>query len=444
MLDHSSGSAQLSLLKLSQPDVDRYAAAIARLPSKAIAIARRLIEQHTDGTEFPTEIFELNEKQLGQLFTVFFGKLTSAAQATWQAIGCGTYLPFARSGLYRSPKFPRLTQPKQEQWISHLIELKLDYPEHVTTAEGLAVWAPYFDHRPMGSADLLGMNMDAIASSAYVGRLLAKVIDQPDSAGANVLDTLRLTLDDRHPASMFGLHAIYALWCSAQPEANQLIFDKLTRADAQQQLLILRAGVESSFENVGKILRYVRNSELIENQRVGEELLAWLGFFGSEYDQEALCNCIDLALAAWEDTQSPGGSTTVEVKLFHAWSVMTREVDDALPWLLPLMKSEPSEHRSRILNLVELSMHPSSGQLFLVALNDPDLNLVTRALSALSSSAHDKKANETERRELLQQVAAACRLAYPEKDKFPHLFQKEEPAFFEALEALLRKLLMND
>ncbi len=193
-----------------------------------------------------------------------------------------------------------------------------------------------------------------------------------------------------------------------------------------------------------QILRYVRHSELIENQDVGEELLAWLGFFGSEYNQEALCNCIDLALAAWQDTHPPGRSAAMEVKLFHAWSVMTREVDDALPWLIQLMKTEPSEHRSRILSLVELSMHPSSEQLLLLALTDPDLNLVTRGLLALSYWAGEKKANETERKELLEEVAAACRLAYPEKDKFPHLFEKEEPAFFEALEALLDKLLMND
>ncbi len=243
MLDHLSGSTQLASLKLSNPDTDRFEGTIARLPSRASAIARRLIEQRTSNTEFPTEIFELNEKQLGQVFQVFFGNLASAAQATWQAIGCGTYLPFARSGLYRSPKFPRLTRPKQEQWLSKLIELKLNYPEHVTTAEGLAVWAPYFDHQPMGNCDLLGLNMDAIASSAYIGRLLAKVIDQPGSDGANVLDTLRLTLDDRHPASMFGLHAIYALWCSSQAEANQLIFDKLTQSDAQQQLLFCARGV---------------------------------------------------------------------------------------------------------------------------------------------------------------------------------------------------------
>ncbi len=75
--------------------------------------------------------------------------------------------------LYRSPKRPELTQARQADWLKALIELFMEYPSEVTTAEGLAVWGPYFDGEPMGSTRLFGMCFEGGETSAQVGRLLA-------------------------------------------------------------------------------------------------------------------------------------------------------------------------------------------------------------------------------------------------------------------------------
>ncbi len=75
----------------------------------------------------------------------------------------------------------------------------MQYPSEVTSAEGLAVWAPYFDSSPFTSEQLFGFCIDGGETSAHVGRLLASVIDANGKSSQNVLDTLKLAVEGRHP-----------------------------------------------------------------------------------------------------------------------------------------------------------------------------------------------------------------------------------------------------
>lgn len=444
-LDYKLGRAQLEKRQLPKPQADRFDAAINRLPKALQSLAKDSIACIGEFSDLPAGVFELGDKDLQKLFGVFFGELASAAVTTWRKLGGGIYHSFGRPMLFRSPKRPELTRSRQDGWLQSLIELFMEYPSEVTTAEGLAVWAPYFDHSPFSSEQLFGFCFDGGETSAHVGRLLASVIDGNGKSSANVLDTLRLAVEGRHPASMFGLHAIYALWNSRQEDVIDIIFDRLTdEKNSKLQVSILRGAVEADIELLPRVLRLVRDSKTFRNKAVASEVFAWFGFFGVAYSPKVLEQFVELAIDHLDRSHNSMLPLTGvdEERLLAAWSLAMHEVEDALPLLREWMHQATDKQRQLILQFAGSTDHPCMISLFRVGLDSDDPNSVLQSIEAIKPFA--SAASVAERSEILKKAADACRRTYAKKHKYPKLFNAKDRTFFEALEGLLQKLWANE
>ena len=444
-LDHQRGRAQLDKRRLPKPHENRFDAAISRLPKALQTLAKDSVTCIGELEDLPAGVFELGDKDLQKLFAVFFGDLATAAVATWRKLGSGIYHSFARPMLFRSPKRPELTRPRQGEWLQALIELFMEYPSEVTTAEGLAVWAPYFDRNPFSSEQLFGMCFDGGETSAHVGRLLASVIDGKGKSSENVLDTLRLAVEGRHPASMFGLHAIYALWNSRQEDVVDIIFERLAEEkNSKLQVSIMRGAVEAD-DQLPRLLRLIRDTKALKNKAVASEVTTWFGFFGVAYNPKLLDQLIELAIEYLDSPHNPllplSGVEEEEERFMAAWSLATHEVEDALPLLREWMHQSPTKQRQLILQFANSTGHPCMISLFRAGLDYDDPNVVLQSMEAITSFA--SAASASERAKILKKAAEACRRVYAEKKKYLKLFSKDRK-FFDALESLLQKLWTSE
>ena len=444
-LEFKLGRAQLDKQRLPEPQTDRFDAAISRLPKALQALAKDTLACNGELDDLPVGVFELSDKDLLKLFTVFFGELASAAVATWRKLGGGIYHSFGRPMLFRSPKRPELTRSRQGEWLKSLIEPFIEYPSKVTSAEGLAVWAPYFDGSPFSAEQLFGICFDGGQTSAHVGRLLASVIDANSKSSQNVLDTLKLAVEGCHPASMFGLHAIYALWNSRQEDVLDIIFDRLaSESNSKVQVSIMRGAVEADIEQLPRLLRLVRDSKALKNKAVASELFAWFGFFGAAYSPKVLEQLIELAVDYLErphNHQLPLDGVDEE-RLLAAWSLATHEVEDAVPVLRDWMQQAPAKQRPLILQFASSTDHPCMISLFAAGLDADDPNFVLQSMEAIRPFL--SAASESERSEILTKAAQACRRVYAVKPKYPKLFSAKDRKFYDELERLLQKLWTNE
>lgn len=443
-LDFQLGRQQLEKRKFSAPQLERFQAALERLPKAHQQVARELTTCAIKDAAVPAELFELTDKQLLKLFEVTFGNLAPAALATWRRLGAGPYHAFTRPMPYRSPARPELARPRQGEWIKQMTKLLVYYPEDLFTAESLAVWAPYFDNQPYGTMRFLGLCFEGNEASAHIGRLLASVIDSKNKSSQNVTDTLRLTLEDRHPASTLGLHLVYALANSQQEELLDLLFDWLGReSQPDKQLSIVRGLVEADMSQFERLLRMVNESKQLRNERVGDQLFSWFGFPDLDFSSKLLQQFIELSLEALErQSQGLGLGASQDEWLVQAWAMMTREVEDAVPILQERLDNAPANQQPLILTLVKSTSHPAMASLFMRALESEDLNKVVAAMEACSSLV--EILSVAERKTLLTKAVEACRRAYDQKHKYPKLFKAGGSKFFDELRSLLRKLWTNE
>lgn len=447
MLDHSSGRQLLEDLLKDTNSQARFEDAIAALPSKLQPIATSIVDDDDLEDEHPTALFSLSEVELTRIFKIFSGDLVEAALATWHSIGQGPYTSYEQPLLFRSPKQPVLARELQWRWLTELVDQFCGYPADLTTAESLAVWAPYSDNVPMSLNYRHGWSSEGAYRSSHIGRLLARIIDGGGPAGQNVLDTLRLTIQDRHPSSTFGLHAIYACWNSRQAEVVQLIKDKLAKTtDPNLQRAIIRGASETTPAHFKELLSMVRETAKLQNKQVGEELLTWLMLYEYPYSKKLLLHSLDVAIASLARLEE-GFSEQIasdEERLYYAWALMIRDVEEAVPELTKLIDSQDETIFTLAMNLVRLACHPALMPVLDKLLVSADLNRVVAGLNAYSTLLDRFPIqNEAEKHAVLERLAAVCRRGYAQRDTYPKLFGKRDSDFLNHIESTVRHVWTN-
>ncbi len=70
-----------------------------------------------------------------------------------------------------------------------------------------------------------------------------------------------------------------------------------------------------------------------------------------------------------------------------AWSLMTREVEDALPLLQQMLLESPAKERQLVLTFAQNAAHPCMTKLFMEGLDSADANVVLEAMDAIRTFA---------------------------------------------------------
>jgi hypothetical protein len=286
MLDIATGQQLLQARRLAAGRAAELLARAAGLPGTLASVARRFLESQTarrlpDGhEEVGPELDGLDDHRLETVFEVLLPGLGTAAVQTWRSIGRGFAGSFGMPMPCRVTDEPAVNLGKQMDWLRTTQRVVLDFPPEITTPEGLAVWAPFLEDpfRQQFLGMLFGTSIEGVGTAAHVGRLLASVIDQGGSAGHNVLDTLRLTVHDRHPATTFAGHVPRAFWRSGNAEAHDLLLDHLvTDRRSDRRRFIVRAAGETSLRHMESLLRRLLAHPDALDVGVFAEIRGWLG-----------------------------------------------------------------------------------------------------------------------------------------------------------------------
>lgn len=391
MLPYQSGRSQVEKFFVQENRKERYLQAVAGLPLKYRSVTERCLDYAQDlrpeslsDSDPLTELFSLNDRKLEQIFAVLFPGLEQAAARTWRSISTGPYCDFLTPNLYRSPGRADLTARKQLKWLHKTLSVFMNYDSVISTAESLAVWAPYLDTNELVFLEELGVTMDGDQASDHIGRLLASLIDIGGRTSQNVWDTLRLTIEERHPSSMFGGHVVRACWRCGHEEAYSLMEDRVrTSNDPRQMRSIVRGVSEANIEAVQSLLRCVLHNDLLTTPAVASELAAWWGFNGSP-DKTAFSELVGSAIRSLS-APTVGSQTEWYGGLLNVWAGMIEDVEAAIGNLHRWLEHEDSEARLAAVLLAKSSAHAAAVPLLESAFADPDLLVATHAVFAKST-----------------------------------------------------------
>lgn len=442
MLDFATGHRLLLERRLPVDRSAEFHARAATLSDPLAAIARRFLASQAAGAtedeqaRVAAELGGCDDRRLADIFAVLLPGLAAAAVRTWRSIGTGSISAF-RSPLPCRADDPGVNLGKQMAWLRATQRVFLEYPADITTAEGLAVWAPYFDHEMLRTIFGLLVSLEGDDTTEHVGRLLAGVIDQGGDSGHNVLDTLRLTLDDRHPASMFAGHVPRALWRCDSAEAHGMLLECLaTGRGRAHHRLIVRGAAEVGLGHVESVLRcLLANSDAL-SPAVGAEILGWFGLPDANAPADAVAGLIEQILDAI-DTRALGLAPPGDapVRLFHAWVALAADVREGVPILTQILEADDTEARVGAVLLACHISHPVALPVLDRALADPDLRVAFLAVDALGES--KRKAAAADRPERLRRLIDLGRRGAAAGPRLAPLSGAEPEQFFGRIRAAL-------
>lgn len=452
MLDFATGRRLLQAHRLPYDRSTEFRARAADLPGTLPRLARRFLESQVSRTlpdgqeEIATELDACDDPHLELLFEVLLPGLGTAAVQTWRSIGAGFSGSFAMPMPYRVTDDPRVNLSKQMDWLRTTQRVFLDFPPELMTPEGLAVWAAFLDDEVQQQllGRLFGTGIEAVGTAAHVGRLLASVIDQGDAAGHNVLETLRLALHDRHPASTFAGHVPRAFWRSGNAEAHEMLIEHLvTDRRIDRRRLIVRAAGETSLRHMESLLRCLLDHPNALDAGVFAEIRGWLGL--PEGDDSAdlmvefvaqMVEAISARSLGLPPSEVPSG------RLFHAWATMAEDFREALPIIASIMEARESEARIGALVLAVRSDHPAARPLVAESLTDPNLLIAYLAAGFLSGS--DQPPPCEGRRERLRRLLELGRRGLEAGDALGARIGDEPTRFFERIASSLEHVWTDE
>lgn len=355
------------------------------------------------------EILSLSDKQLVELFSVPFGTLANAAARTWRRLQNHPYSLQGRK-TFRAPNQPELTARLQFRWLNNMWQLMRIYPDELLQAEQLSINAPYFDSSDYFAEDerlsapqakkktrkkrkkdeydeliavLLGSLQTSLKTNGLqdqIGLLLGSVIDEGDSHAANVFDTLRLTIEDRHPKSRFGGHIVRALWSSENSEAHDTLLAVFhDEARIERRLRVLLGVKEASIDSFAELLSLTANKYSSESSLVN----AAFQFLELPNDNSDDFGPELIATAAQRLSGNPPQyESDSEDWIDHyvtLWATATQNVDDVLEPLANLRKHDDPDVRKLAITFLDRLEHPWVDQLVEDMIFDEDSEVAAHA-----------------------------------------------------------------
>lgn len=268
---------------------------------------------------------------------------------------------------FRAPGHPEALITRRVKWLEDVLNIIGPYQKDITW---FAAWAPFVArHRP---ADTLGV-------------LLAAAIDGGGKEGEEVFQILCASGRNEHEIGGMGRHVTRGLLDAGRPDGWQFIENMLLAAQREEGLrqVILETVDEAHPQAFRRMLRLIIDQNLARFSATVRAFDVWLGYQWDAVSVGVVNKTIEKMLlyledpAAREATLKGSDAEQVYVAL---WS---QAFDDAVATVAPateLLKHSKAEHRFVAAHLLDQLGLIASEKSLLLALEDSDLRVTTRAL----------------------------------------------------------------
>jgi hypothetical protein len=316
--------------------------------------------------------------------------LGAAIERGWQLLDRLPYQSGYARKPFRAPKHSDTLIGRRVNWLLTLLGIIGPYQQNVAW---FAAWAPHFAH---------------YASADYLGILLAAAIDNGGSEGEEVFQILCASGRNEHEIGGMGRHVTRALWSANRPEGWQFVENMLLAAQREEGLrqVILETVDESHPQAYRRMLKLVLDQNLSRFSAMVRAFDVWLGYQWDSVSAGVVNKTIEKMLLYLEDAAARDAALKGKDSEQAYLALWSSAFDDAVATVTPateLLKHPNAEHRFVAVHLLDQLGLLTSQRNLLIALEDADLRVATRALQAFQRGADPrvKKADLFERLEKL-------------------------------------------
>jgi len=325
-----------------------------------------------------------------QFFETIAPGLGQTMEQGWQLF---ERLPFQSSYSrkpFRAPGHPESLITRRINWVFQLFGVVGPYQQGVAW---FAAWAPHIAH--YGAADNLGI-------------LFAAAMDAGGPVGEEVFQILCASGRNEHEVGGMGRHVTRALLSASRPDGWQFVENMLLAAQREEGLrqTILEMVDEAHPQAFRRMLKLILDQNLARFSATVRAFDTWLGYHWDSVSAGVVNKAIEKILLYLEDAiareTALQGKDAEQVYL----ALWTKAFDDAMAVVAPateFLKHPRAEHRFVATHLLDQLHLVASQRSLLIALEDEDLRVTTRALQGFQRGADPRvmKADLFERLEKL-------------------------------------------
>jgi hypothetical protein len=359
-------------------------AEIAKLPEKIRTVGytlhgrdasgvvpKKWEKQHELRQQFDSQLSALADADRKKLFAVLLPKLADHLEAAWQVFPRFSYEQGSDRRGFRAPNNPGAYAGVRANCLREIYESTRDYNPDVAWC---AAWLPHI------SSYL----------SKQFGILFAAAIDKGDKTGTEVFEILKASATNEHEVGSMGAHVVYAMLCSAKPEAWEYIEKLLLAAQRQEGLrqVILEACDECHPEAFRRMLRLILSNNLLRFSSVVRAVDVWFDLNLDALTPAVVKKTVENMVQMFEDPAhraealANGKAQAVHHALF---AIATEDVDQAVTHAVKLLSSADVERRYVAVHFIENAQLYEARTKLMPCLDDADLRIAVKALEVLPS-----------------------------------------------------------
>lgn len=392
MLNSEQAQAELKKLETKQWAQARLST-LDRLPENMRLTARSLLGQFEPAVLEPESAsLEQNQQKIIEcmtkldeagrllLFESFFPGLAPAVERGWQLLDRLPYQSGWSRKPFRAPGHPSALLVRRVDWVSGLLITIGPYQQSVPW---FAAWAAHLVQYQ--AADALGI-------------LLAAAIDAGGSEGEEVFRILCASAKGEHEVGAMGRHVTRALLSASRPDGWEFVEKLLLAAQREEGLrqTILESADEAHPEAFRRMLRLVLDHDLVRFSATVRAFDTWLGYQWEAASAGGVKATIEKLLAYLED---PAARDTAlkgkdaEQAYLALWTMAFENAPAAIAPATALLQHPKPEHRYVGAHLLDQMQLINAHRNLLTALEDADLRVTMRALTAFQHEADQRLVN---------------------------------------------------
>ena len=368
-------------------EVDRYRAALKKLPKKLRDIGFAFLGEHPTGQDWDWEkrrefieqqkqaCDKLSATDRKKLFAQFFGSMAADVELAWQ------FLRGLPNGyvVFRSPQDPAATLSQRWNVTESLLNIVSSRTKEVLSTAWLVTWAPYVSDWHGGEQE--------------VGLLAAAVITSaPKKKADEVFDILMQSATKEHEIGAMGRHVALGL-LAADREAGWEMMEKMLLAAQRQEGLrqvLFSSVVRAHPTAFARFLRLIVEHKLTRFSSVVQAMNDW---FHVQFDvgaKKKIHNHLEELSSVLSDAKAQQAalkSNDPEIANIALWSLAFNDVAKSIAPACTLLKHNSPEHRFIAARHLGRANSPKATKSLIQAIEDDDLRVAWTAMESVTS--HD-------------------------------------------------------
>jgi len=367
---------------------DQRLTRLARLPADACELGRAMLDplspriwgsfarhDQQDALEKCSAHLErLTTAERRDLVGSLFPKLVEHIERGWRMVASQTYQSDLSRKAFRAPTYDELVHGRRLTWLLGLIHNLKGYDPDIAW---LAAWTPH-----------LGYFLSDLSL------LLAAAIDACGTEGEQIFQILVDSANGVHDVGQMGHHVVESLLMAGRTDGWEFIEKLLVAAQRQEglrQSILERADVAHP-QAFRRILRVILEHGLARFSATVRALNVWLGYQWDAVSVGKVNAVIEKLLLFLEDDAARMKALDdgdAEDAYLALWTIAHTDAMQAIPIAAKLLKDTSVERRivgSHMLAMLDLE---EAAAALLPALDDKDLRVAARALSAFGPGAEE-------------------------------------------------------